>query len=409
MGAIADDLTGATDLASALSRGGLSVMVAVGLPASPDVDSDALIISLKIRSAEIREAVRAADRAASILERGGAPRLYFKYSSTFDSGETGNIGPVSDALLERTHGDLAVVCPAFPRLDRTVYQGHLFVGPHLLDRAGLGDHPLTPRRESSVVSLMRRQTPHPVGLVPLQVVRRGAAAVVNAFGELQAQGIRFAVTDAADDTDLASVAAACLSHELSTGSAGLAGAMAPFIRHAGPPRPPDDWNPQHVGWPVILSGSCSETTRRQIGQFARHGPVLRLDPDRLSPESAGDAVTWALHRLRRSAVLIYSATDDGFDAAEDPGTSKIIESVLGSIARQLGEAGVRRFVVAGGETSGAVVQALGVRLLKLGPELSPGVSWMADQEGRGIVIALKSGNFGDAELFVRAASMSRSA
>ena len=422
IGAIADDLTGATDLASSLALGGLRVAVSVGPPAALPEPTDALIVALKIRSTGIAEAVAAAVESAERLRQGGAQRLYFKYSSTFDSGEDGNIGPVSDALFEYAgafggatglgdadgaggaDGGVVVVCPAFPRLGRTVYQGHLFVGEHLLDRAGLGDHPLTPRREPSVVSLMARQTPHRVGLVPFQIVRQGATAIAGAFSDLRSRGIRYAVTDAVDDSDLVSIAAAATDHRLLTGSAGLAGALAALLRPAAGNRKITDWNPPGEGPAVILSGSCSQVTRRQIEAFARHGPVLRLDAARLTASTATDAVAWATPLLAHSAVLICSTPPGDEQPVSAPGVAQEVEDVLGRIARQLHEGGFRRFVVAGGETSGAVVQALEVRLLELGPELSPGVSWMAERAGPGILLALKSGNFGDEAFFLRAAN-----
>jgi 3-dehydrotetronate 4-kinase len=256
LGAIADDLTGANDLASALARNGLRAALSPGLPQEPpDGHAEALIVALKIRSVGQTEATAAATAAAEYLQHHGAQRLYFKYSSTFDSAETGNIGPVSDMLLEHTGSDLAVVCPAFPRLHRTVYQGHLFVGAHLLDRSGLGDHPLTPRREASVIFLMARQTPHGVGLVPLQTIRLGAAAIVDALSQLRDHGLRYAVTDATDDSDLLNLAAACISHQLLTGSAGLAGALASLLRPLGRSREAPDWRPPGSGPPVILSGT----------------------------------------------------------------------------------------------------------------------------------------------------------
>jgi uncharacterized protein YgbK (DUF1537 family) len=413
IGAIADDLTGAVDLAASLSRSGLRVAVSVGLPAPapamPSADADVLIVALKIRSVASQEAVARAVEAAQFLQRQGAARLYFKYSSTFDSGDTGNIGPVSDALFELcertegTGGGVVVVCPAFPRLGRTVYQGHLFVDDQLLDRAGLGDHPLTPRRESSVVSLMGRQTEHGVGLVPLQLVRRGASAITEAFLECQERGFRYVVTDAADDEDLISLATACADHGLVTGSAGLAGALASVLRPALRCAVIADWQPPGDGPCAILSGSCSEITRRQINAFARHGPVLRLDPRRPSDQTVANAVAWASARLAHTAVLICSIRPDTEGTAPTPGREKEIESIFGRIARELYETGQRRFVVAGGETSGAVVQALGAGMLELGPEISPGVAWMADRGERGLLLALKSGNFGDEEFFFRAA------
>jgi uncharacterized protein YgbK (DUF1537 family) len=409
LGAIADDLTGATDLASSLARNGLRVALSVGLPQAPPGQAEALIVALKIRSADPKEAVAASAVTAEYLKRHGAERLYFKYSSTFDSAETGNIGPISDMLLERSGADLAVVCPAFPRLRRTVYQGHLFVGEHLLDRSGLGDHPLTPRREPSIVSLMARQTPHGVGLVPLQTVRSGATAIVDALADLHDRGFRYAVTDATDDSDLVSLAAACVGHAFLTGSAGLAGALASLLRPLGHSQQTAGWRPPGSGPPVILSGSCSAVTRAQITAFARHHPVLRLDPERLSADSVDEAARWAAPLLANSAVLICSAPEGDGQPSGAPGAASKIEAALGAIARRLYDDGFRRFVVAGGETSGAVTAALDVRMLELGPELSPGVSWMRDRTPPGILLALKSGNFGDEEIFLRASDPSRAA
>jgi 3-dehydrotetronate 4-kinase len=404
LGAIADDLTGATDLASALALGGLRVAFSAGVPHAPSGPAEALIVALKIRSVGQAEAAAEAAAAAEYLERHGAQRLYFKYSSTFDSGETGNIGPVSDVLLERAGGGLAVVCPAFPRLRRTVYQGHLFVGEHLLDRSGLGDHPLTPRREASVVALMARQTAHAVGLVPLPTVRSGPAAIVGALTDLRDRGFRYAVTDATDDSDLVSLAAACVSHGFLTGSAGLAGALASLLRPLGRAQEAPAWRPPGSGPAVILSGSCSAVTRAQIKAFARHYPVLRLDPERLTAATVGEAAGWAAARLASSAVLICSLPADDGPPSSAPDAASKIEATLGWVARRLYDGGFRRFVVAGGETSGAVVQALGVGMLELGPELAPGVSWMSDDTPPGLLLALKSGNFGDEELFLRAAN-----
>jgi uncharacterized protein YgbK (DUF1537 family) len=257
---------------------------------------------------------------------------------------------------------------------------------------------------------MGRQTAHGVGLVPLQLVRRGAEAITEAFLECQERGFRYVVTDATDDADLISLATACADHGLVTGSAGLAGALATVLR---PDAEPDDngadWRPPGEGPCVILSGSCSEITRKQVNAFARHGPVLRLQLRGPSDQVVANAVAWASARLAYTPVLICSVRPDDERAAlapgvpGAPGVEKEIEAIFGDIAGQLYETGHRRFVVAGGETSGAVVQALGAQLLELGPEISPGVAWMADRGERGLLLALKSGNFGDEDFFFRAA------
>jgi uncharacterized protein YgbK (DUF1537 family) len=434
IGAIADDLTGATDLASALVRAGLRVAVSAGVPAvaggfggssprastaaggfggsSPRASTaaadgldglDALVVALKIRSAGADEAVGSALSAADFLLGAGAARLYFKYSSTFDSGPRGNIGPVADALADRTASDLAVVCPAFPRLGRTVYQGHLFVGTQLLNRAGLGDHPLTPHLESSVVALMAAQTRRGVGLLPLPVVREGPEAIAAGLATLRAAGSGYAVIDAVTDADLVAVAAACVTHRLLTGSAGIAFGLAALLGPAAGSRAGRIWVPPGSGPAAILSGSCSEATRRQVAAFARRGgAMLRLDPDALSSHMVADAVDWAAARLRSEPVLISSLRADDERPADRPGAAAAMEAALAGIARGIYDRGFRRFVVAGGETSGAVVAALGAGVLEVGPELSAGVSWMAGGEDRDLLLALKSGNFGDDELLLRA-------
>jgi 3-dehydrotetronate 4-kinase len=407
IGAIADDLTGATDLASTLARAGLRVAVTAGVPqATPDgFDAlDALVVALKIRSAAVDDAVGAALDAADFLLEAAAARLYFKYSSTFDSGPRGNIGPVADALADRAGSELAVVCPAFPRLGRTVYQGHLFVGAQLLNRAGLGDHPLTPHLESSVVALMAAQTRRGVGLLPLPIVREGPEAIVAGLARLKSDGLRYTVTDAVTDADLVAIAAAGATHRLLTGSAGLAFGLAALLGPGSGGTASNNWAPPGSGAVAILSGSCSEATRRQVAAFARRGgAVLRLDPDALSAEAVAGAVDWAAARLRREPVLISSLRADDDQPAAPPEAAAAMEAALAGIARGIYDCGFRRFVVAGGETSGAVVAALGGGVLEVGPELSPGVSWMAGGSGRDLLLALKSGNFGDDELFVRAA------
>lgn len=398
LGVLADDLTGATDMASSLEAGGLRVRIVVGVPESLPEGCDAVVVALKIRSAEEFEAVAIALASARVLRGGGVTRVFFKYSSTFDSGETGNIGPVCDAIADFSGQLVTVVSPSFPRLGRTLYQGHLFVGSSLLDRSGLGDHPLTPRRRSSIVELLGAQTSRPVGLVTLQTVHQGSDSVKKAIAELGAQGCRYAVVDGVEDHDLDVLALTVIDQGFVTGSAGLGRAMADALGSF----PPEDggWNPPGEGYPVMLCGSCSVPTRRQIEHYAQCGPTLRIGRYDLDADGLTEALSWVRQNIAHGAPLVYSTPDD--DDGRDAVTEDAIwfEEFFSRLASALLDAGIGRYVVAGGETSGAVIHGMGIQGLSLGPEICPGVPWMADDTG--ILIALKSGNFGDDDFFITA-------
>ena len=410
LGCIADDFTGATDLAGTLARAGLSAVQVNGVPeADLRIDpADAVVVALKSRTIAAHDAVAQSLAALAWLRARGAPRLYFKVCSTFDSTPAGNIGPVADALAEALGAPLNVVTPAYPRNARTVYQGHLFVGETLLSDTGMRTHPLTPMTDSNLVRVLAAQTSQRVGLLAHATLAQGRAAVAARLAELAAGGCRHVIADAIDDAQLELLGAVMTANWLATGGAGLAEGMARALRPQA-----EDAGRAALDWPrgpaVILAGSCSTATLAQIEHVRDTLPQLQLDPLALAGD--GDAVAaaldWARARLGDRPLLIYaSASPDRVAAAQQrlgrERAAQLVEAALRAIAVGLAAAGVRRFVVAGGETSGAVTEALGVRALAIGPEIAPGVPWTRAADGKPYALALKSGNFGGPDFFRRA-------
>jgi uncharacterized protein YgbK (DUF1537 family) len=391
LGCIADDLTGATDLGVTLAREGLSVVQVNGMPeASLDVPAaDAIVVALKSRTNPAAEAVAWSLSSLSWLRKRGAERIYFKYCSTFDSTPRGNIGPVADALLEALGARFTVATPAYPRNGRTVYKGNLFVGDVPLAESGMRDHPLTPMRDSNLVRVLGAQTPRRVFLLPVEVMEAGAVEITRKLSG--AEG--YAVLDATRDEHLVAAGEACRELKLTTGGAGLAMGLA---RALGVKRSSSPALPRLSGPAVILAGSCSQAT---LAQIAAWGPAaLKLDPMHLD---APAAVEWAVRRLPSPGLIYASAPPDAVMA----GRGQAIEQAFRQIARGLAAKGVRKFVVAGGETAGAVVEALGVRALAIGPEIDPGVPWTAAVGSEPYLLALKSGNFGSRDFFAKALGM----
>ena len=395
IGCIADDLTGATDLGVTLAREGLSVVQVNGVPA-PDLavaGVDALVVALKSRTNPAEEAVRWSLAALEWLRARDAQRIYFKYCSTFDSTPRGNIGPVADALLARLGARFTVATPAYPRNRRTVYLGHLFVGDVPLAESGMRDHPLTPMRDSSLVRVLQAQTAGQVALVPHAIVDAGAGAIRQALAQLEGAGSRYAILDALRDEHLVAAGEACKDLALATGGAGLAMGLARALSRGAAKKAA---LPAVEGPAVILAGSCSEATRAQVAAARERLPSYKLDAAALDP---GAALAWAQPRLGAQPVMIYASAPPE-EVQQSRAAS--VEEAFRFLARELAARGVRRFVVAGGETSGAVVEALGVRALAFGPEIAPGVPWTAAVGGEPYLLALKSGNFGEADFFTKA-------
>ncbi|HEV7367971.1 3-oxo-tetronate kinase [Arenibaculum sp.] len=410
LGAIADDFTGATDLADMLVRNGMRTVLAIGTPPEDEElpPADALVVALKSRTCPPGEAVAASLEALARLQALGVRQVLFKYCSTFDSTDRGNIGPVIDALLERLGGP-TIACPAFPANGRTVYHGHLFVGDRLLSESGMRDHPLTPMRDPDLVRVLARQSRNPVGLVPYREVAAGPAAIRGALDRMAADGRPVAIVDALDDDHLRAIGQACAGLPLMTGGSGIAVGLPEVFRSAGllPDRGPEAF-PATSGASAVLAGSCSAATRGQVEAFARRHPAFRLRPERLAQgDGVAEALAWAERRLGREPLLIYATAEPAEVAAAQAalGVEKagaLVEDALAGIARALRARGMGRLVVAGGETSGAVVGALGVRVLRIGATIAPGVPWTVTSGPTPLGLVLKSGNFGGPDFFLEA-------
>ncbi|MGC3873487.1 3-oxo-tetronate kinase [Halomonas sp. GXIMD04776] len=436
LGAIADDFTGATDLANNLVRAGMRTLQVIGVPQTALAldDVDAVVVALKSRTCPVQEAVNDSLAALDWLREQGARQLFFKYCSTFDSTDEGNIGPVADALLERLRATQAerlratqqerlgsqhtVMVPAFPINGRTVYQGHLFVGDRLLNDSGMQHHPLNPMTDADLVRVLSRQTPHSVGLLARPILAEGADAARARLKSLGEQGVRHVICDTLDESDLEVIAAAVAEFPLVTGGSGLGQALPAEYRRLGwldPVADPGRLAPAS-GAALVLSGSCSQATLGQVEDFLSRHEGFALDPLALaeSDEQIEQALTFARERLfdeeSSAPVLIYaSAAPEKVKAAQHrlgaARAGELVERALAGLAKTLVTEGVGRLVVAGGETSGAVVSALEVTELRIGEQIDPGVPWTqttVDGREAPLSLALKSGNFGGVDFFSRA-------
>lgn len=411
LGIIADDFTGATDIAGMLVKGGMRTLQTIGIPAKgliPD-DIDAVVVALKTRSIAAGEAVAQSLDALKALQAAGCKRFFFKYCSTFDSTDQGNIGPVGDALLDALNAKQAIYCPAFPENGRTIFFGHLFVGDLLLSDTHMRHHPLTPMTDASLVRVLARQTKHKVGLVPLKQVQAGSASLRAALDTLAADGVRHVIVDAVADTDLGIIGEAVGDDPLVTGGSGVAlGLPAAYRRRKLlAHRSGADALPKAEGAAAVLAGSCSAATLGQIANFK--GAHLALDTDAICRgEPIGEkALAWASGKLGNGPILLSASdTPEAVKALQAKygveASSQAIEKTMAMLARGLVDAGVGRLVVAGGETSGAVVGALDVTALRIGPEIDPGVPWTASVGKKPLLLALKSGNFGAPDFFTKA-------
>jgi len=414
LGAIADDFTGATDLCNMLVRHGMRTVQLIGVPrATLEVgEVDAVTIALKSRTAPVKEAVADSLEALDWLRRAGARQIFFKYCSTFDSTAEGNIGPVGDALADRLDASIAIACPAFPETGRTIYMGYLFVGDRLLSETHMAHHPLTPMTDPDLVRVLGRQTPRKVGLVAWPTVRRGASFIRDRLTELRHEGCRWAIVDCLEDEDLLAIGEAVADHPLVTGGSGVAMGLPANFRRAGllPDRGAEAAAlPPVAGPAVVLAGSCSAATLAQIEAFREHRPARRLDPLALARgEELQEVVAWAREHLPSGPVLVYASAppEEVRRVQAELGRERagaVVEEAMAVIARELVAGGVRRLVVAGGETSGAVVKALGIEGLVIGPQIDPGVpATVTIGCGPRLALALKSGNFGRRDFFLRA-------
>ena len=412
LGVIADDFTGATDVAGMLVQAGMSTLLTIGVPeAGSALDADAVVVALKSRTVAPADAVRESLAALERLRAAGSKRFYFKVCSTFDSTPRGNIGPVAQALMTALKADFAIACPAFPENGRSVYRGHLFVGDQLLSDSGMKHHPLTPMTDANLVRWLQAQTTLEVGLLRQDAVAAGVEAVAVRMAALRSEGVRIAIADAIDDADLRTLGAACADLPLLIAGSGLALGLPAAYAARGWVQPDAKAAslPAVGGHAAVLSGSCSTATNAQVAHWLGNGrPALRIDALQLAAgvPLAAQALAWAEPQLARAPVLIFAtaAAAEVKAAQQQLGVERagaLVERCLAEVAAGLDERGVRRLVIAGGETSGAVVQALQVQRLRVGAPIDPGVPW-TQAEGRPLLLALKSGNFGGVDFFAKA-------
>ena len=420
LGCIADDFTGATDLANNLVRSGMRVVQTIGVPSAPlGADVDAVVVALKSRTNPPHEAVAQSLQALAWLLGQGAQQIYFKYCSTFDSTAQGNIGPVTEALMDALGTDFTIATPAFPDNNRTVFKGHLFAGDALLNESGMQNHPLTPMLDANLVRVLQAQTRRVVGLIDYSVVARGSDAVLERMAQLKAAGVGLAIVDAVSNDDLMRLGPALKGMPLLTAGSGVAIGLGQNFGIA--PSVDASQLPQASGLKAVVSGSCSLATNRQVRAFIAAGlPALAIDPLRMAGgvDVASEALAWAGPLLVKGPVLVYSSDESaavkavqqklGLEAA-----GALVERTLATVAQGLLALGVRQLVVAGGETSGACVQALGITQMQIGPQIAPGVPWcfalLPSPSGagatQGLHLTLKSGNFGADDFFTKAFTM----
>ncbi len=428
LGCIADDFTGATDLANNLVRAGMRVTQVIGVPAADlrlDAQVDAIVVSLKSRTNPVAQAVEESLAALSWLQARGAQQIYFKYCSTFDSlyegPVRGNIGPVTEALMDALHSDFTIATPAFPENQRTVFKGHLFVGDVLLSESGMQNHPLTPMKDANLVRVLQAQCTRKVGLLDYKIIAQGAAAITNKMAELRASGVGIAVVDALSNHDLMILGEALKGMPLVTAGSGVAIGLPQNFgigQSAGTTVISATPLPRPMGLQAIVSGSCSEATNRQVADFVSKGhPALAIDPLSMASERESNAayvdtlLRWAASKLDAGPVLIYStASPETIKTVQKKlgveQASLMVEDTLARITQGLLALGVRQLVIAGGETSGACVQALQIKQLQIGVQVDPGVPWCFTRppslSGEGLHLTLKSGNFGTDDFFSKA-------
>lgn len=407
LGCIGDDFTGSSDLGNTLTKAGMRTVQYVGVPDKPaEKDVEAGIVALKSRSIPPEEAIRLSLDALKWLQDQGCRQFLFKYCSTFDSTPEGNIGPVAEALADVLDASKVIVCPVFPATGRTLYQGHLFVGDRLLSESGMENHPITPMTDPDIRRWLSLQSKGSVGHVPAATVFAGASAVADRLESEAAAGHRLIVTDAVRDEDLLTLGKVAADLKLLTGGSGIAMGLPENFRAKGLlSGAGSSWKGQ-PGRAAILSGSCSTATRAQVRLHAQNNPALEISADAvMSGDVTGKSVAdWIL--AQDGLPLAYSSADPDVvaRAKEKHGGDTVahaLENLFAETARHLVSGGISRLITAGGETSGAVVEALNPDQLQIGPEIDPGVPAMRASDS--LVLALKSGNFGAEDFFEKAA------
>jgi len=403
LGCIGDDFTGSSDLANTLAKGGMRTVQYIGVPTSgADDDVEAGVVALKSRSIPASDAVRQSLAAFEWLRDQGCKQFFFKYCSTFDSTSQGNIGPVADALVEALKAHRVVVCPAFPGTGRTVYQGHLFVKDSLLSESGMQDHPITPMKDPDLRRVLALQSKHTVGHISAEDVFSGEASIRSALDREDNNGHKYMVVDAVRDQDLYSIGSALKDLPLVTGGSGIAIGLP---ENFGCNNSAVTWSGEAEGKAIVLAGSCSVTTRRQIDLHSKHNPSRAISVRDVieGHESPEEIVNWLLSE--DGLPLLYSSADpENVSAAQDKygveKASMALETFFADVANLAIDRGVTRLICAGGETSSAIVEKLNLQELQIGTEIDAGVPALRAKEN--LVLSLKSGNFGADDFFAKA-------
>ena len=415
LGCIADDFTGATDLANNLVRSGMRVMQTFGVPTAPlSSEVDAVVVALKSRTIPAQEAISQSLEALHWLQAQGAEQIYFKYCSTFDSTPEGNIGPVTEALMDALHCKFTIATPAFPDNGRTVFKGYLFAGAVLLNESGMQNHPLTPMTDANLVRVMQAQTQRKVGLIDHTTMAKGTQAITDKIKQLEADGVGVAIVDATSNEDLKTLGPALKGMALVTAGSGVAIGL------------PGNWGlqasakaaalPAPSGFQAIVSGSCSLATQGQVAHYTASGqPSWQFKPLNWTAQDVpaqikadvAAALAWAEPLLSQGPVLVYATTDaDTLQKVQAKfgreQAGEWMESALAQVCQGLQALGVKQWVIAGGETSGACVQALNITQMQIGPQIDPGVPWCFAPQHTAGHLTLKSGNFGTPDFFTKA-------
>ena len=411
LGCIADDFTGASDLAGLLARSGVQVSLRLGIPETPPKNTAPIeVIALKCRTSPVDDAIQDCMAAFHWLKQAGAERFYWKYCSTFDSTNQGNIGPVAEALMAALKTTQTIYCPAFPENGRSIFMGNLFVGEDLLHESPMKDHPLTPMRDSNLMRLLEAQVTTSVGLANRLTVAKGVEALQEQLHALEKEGVAHVIVDAVADQDLNIIAEACRDMPLITGGSALAMPLPDLYKADGilAEDAPQMVIPETDDAAIVLSGSCSAMTRQQVAAFKPDHPSYQLSPQDLINDGVDKAIIWLKSQDMTATPMIYATAEpiDVQQAQDQFGTAQagaMVENAMAQLAKTAFDLGYRRFVVAGGETSGAVAQALGITSVTIGPEITPGVPWVyAEKQGQPFQLALKSGNFGQDDFFTDA-------
>ena len=412
LGVVADDFTGASDIANTLARGGMATTQFLGVPkAKAAADCEAGVVALKTRSIPVAEAIAQSMAALEWLRAPGCRQYIFKYCSTFDSTPEGNIGPVGEAIAKALNASGVVACPAFPATGRSVFQGHLFVGDRLLSESSLRNHPLNPMTDSDLRRWLRLQTKEAVGLVPHAIVRKGSKDIAKALADCAARGERLVIVDAVAEDDLMAIGEACAGAPLITGGSGIALGLPRNFERAGLLRGAKGKASGVAGPAAILSGSCSTRTLEQVARHRERHPSLEVQPGALMDGkiTVDETVAFINKNTGKTPLVFSSAAPEAVGQAQQRhGREKVahaIEQFFADVAARVVDQGIRRLVVAGGETSGAVVSALGLTALEIGPEIDPGVPVLYAPERERLALALKSGNFGAVEFFDKALTL----